>query len=172
MGTSINEKSTRLVSAFYPTEQAARYALSRLEEEGLGGEQMYLVGNPAPSLKGIPAASATDVSAVDDILTVVRDDLLQAGAGAEPGLADAAGVSALNVRVFVATPVLQTLLALGHEPTIGPAEESPKIVDVSEDQFSELVRDAVENEHWAVVLRPEHNRISQKALDLLSMLFD
>lgn len=172
MGDPNGEIPIHLVGALYPTEQTAQYALSRLEQAGFARERIYLVGNPAPSLQGVPAPSTTDVANLEEFLGMVRADLLQAGAGAEAGLADAASVSAKKVRVYAAKPVLQTLLALGHNTLFGLAEDSRKIVEVTEDEFSQLVRDTVNSEHWAVVVRPEDDQKAQQALELLGMVYD
>lgn len=171
MEAPIDETPIHFVGAFYPTEQTAQYALARLEQTGFAREQITLVGNPAPKLPGIPSPSAMEISSVDDFLAMMRSNLLQAGAGAEPGLADAASLAAKNVRVYAATPVVQTLLALGHDALIGLAEEHQKVVDVTEDEFSQLVRDIVKSNQWALILQPENDRRAQQAIELLSMVY-
>lgn len=169
---STDETPIFLVGAFYPTEQAARYARSRLEQTGVPAERIFLVGNPSPKLQGIKPISVPGASSVDDFLASVRTDLLAAGVGAEPGLTNAASVASRSVRVFLATPVLQTLFALRPDFALGLDEESPKVIDVTPDEFSQLVKDTVESDYWAVVLRPENERGAQKAIELLRIVFD
>jgi hypothetical protein len=173
MESPIDKMPIHSVGAFYPTEQAARYALARLEQAGFSRKQIYLLGNPAPKVQGIPSPTLTEVSSMDDFLAARRANLLQAGAGAEAGLANAASVVSKNVRVYAAKPVRQILLALGYDSNLlGLAEESRKTVEVTEDEFSQLVRDILKTDHWAVVVQPEGARKAQQALDLLSMVHD
>jgi hypothetical protein len=99
---------------------------------------------------------------------VVAEDLaVGAGMGAGAGTAAAGIMAAAKASLFMAEPVLATLLAAGYGAHLGALAGGVKALEVQEPRFAAAVRDALGQGYWAVVVLAEDEAGRRKAEQVL-----
>ena len=121
------------VSAFFARHEEADAALRRLVSRGLPRERLHIFAPRRGSSAVTTSSSETDES------LMVSGGAIRIGMGA---LAEV-GLVMANVSLFIATPVVAALTALGWGATLaGLSEGTPQSIN-RESWFSELIRDTI-----------------------------
>ncbi len=156
------EKYQHKISGLFGDEASATQARDRLQAAALNEFKVFVVGPDEPTLdrKIEPESSATRDA-------VIKDTLVGAGIGSATGLAGTAALAAASVGLVLASPVAATLLAAGYGATIGSLAGAVKGFRISENDFAAIVQDALNSNHWAVIVHTQEEEDARRAEEIL-----
>lgn len=140
------EQYSHKVAAIYPDQSAAQAALEQLEAAGFSTSQVRLIGphDPATDKKLEPEG--------DEIpKEFIKDTAIGTGLGGAVGAAGATAMAVTGVALYVAQPLLATLMTVATGAGIGTLAGALKGLRIKEDAYVAMVQDALRRGHWAVV---------------------
>ena len=137
------------VSGIYATRREAEVVYDRLLRDGFQAGQMELIDQPG-------ADAETDPDSDE-----VRNEMLVGGAigtaaGAGAGALGSAAIAAANVSLFIASPLLGTLMMVGWGASVGGiVGASVGLGTVDTKRFDDLVKQAISQGHAVLIVHAE-----------------
>lgn len=145
-----------LIAGIYPTPDAAKAGLRRLEDAGFRPEHLMLETGRAHPVED----DLLDDSTVRDI---THDAVVGGVIGGALGAGTIGAVAALAPMVFAATPLLGPLMALGYGAAIGSTAGAVSALRLEPSEFSQLLEDAQRHGYSAVLVRIKHRKEQEVA---------
>jgi len=134
------------VVGLYPTGTQADSAVAKLLQGGLAIENLTVL---EPRRDGTQPQIAADD---EDILKeVLREGAIGTAIGTFAGAAGSVALAAVNISLFIASPVLAPLVMLGWGASLGGLVGAVAGAQSSKGGVSDLIRDALASGHFALV---------------------
>lgn len=135
------------IYGIYSTELEAKLVLERLLSNGFEREQLELIN--ATTLSGNDAPDSDELR--NEMLI---DGGIGAAIGAGVGVLGEVAIAAVNVSLFIASPVLAGLIMIGWGASIGGVIGAAVGAGTKDTHnFADLVRDAVEQGNTVLIAR-------------------
>jgi hypothetical protein len=133
------------VFGIYASRHEAEQVFERLLQDGFKREQLELIDEP-----GSNAETAPDSDEVRN--EVLVDGAIGTAAGAGIGALGEVAIAAANVSLFIASPVLGTLMLMGWGAVVGGMIGAAVGAGTEDTRhFSDLVRDAIKHGHAVLI---------------------
>jgi len=141
------------VVGLYPTGAQADSAVAKLLQGGLAIENLTVL---EPRRDGTQPQIAADD---EDILKeVLREGAIGTAIGTFAGAAGSVALAAVNISLFIASPVLAPLVMLGWGASLGGLVGAVAGAQSSKGGVSDLIRDALASGHFARWSNPARRR--------------
>jgi hypothetical protein len=136
------------VLGFYAGRTAADAVFSQLVRRGIPAEKVKIL------VPGEGGGSAESTADSDDVLKeLLRDGAIGAAVGAMAGATGSIALAAVNISLFVASPVLGALYLLGWGASLGGFVGAVAGSQNRKGDVSGLVKDALSSGHVVLVAR-------------------
>jgi hypothetical protein len=150
------------VSGFFVEREKAEMTVSRLVDRGFPRERLHVFDAEAP-----PQTRAPESDTRETLKDVVSDGAVGAAVGTGLGALGQLALTAANVSLFVASPLIGPLAMLGWGASLGAlvgAAAGAEKLDVS---FSALIRDAVSSGQVVLVADTRSEQESATASEVI-----
>jgi hypothetical protein len=154
------------VGGVYADKLSAENSYLRLREAGFNTDQVYLLA-PDDAL----TSAKLEPEGNEIPKEVVKDTLIGAGAGGVAGAVGSAALGVAGATLFVANPVIATLMITGYAATIGGIVGAAKALNVEKSAFDSAMQDILREKHWAVVVHCYDNDEEDRARQVLRKTF-
>jgi len=149
------DKYLHRVLGVYATRAGAESVFTRLIQVGVPAEKVRILE---------PGGGGADQEAdSDDVLKeMLREGAIGTGVGTLAGAAGSIALAAANISLFIASPVLGTLVMLGWGASLGGIVGAAAGAQSNKGTVSDLIKDALANGHVVLVA---HTATEQQTTD-------
>jgi hypothetical protein len=133
------------VYGIYSNRHEAEQVLEHLLQDGFNREQLELIDKPGPTDETTPDS--------DEVRNeIVIDGAIGTAVGAGIGALGEVAIAAANISLFIASPVVATLVMMGWGASIGGLIGAAAGAGTKNTQhFADLVRDAIKQGHTVLI---------------------
>ena len=156
-------KRLHKVSGIYASREEAEATLNQLLEHDLQRERLEII-EPHDPAADVETTAGSDSVLKDVLVNTAIGTVIGAGAGAL-GMAI---ITAANVSLFVASPLLGTLTMMGWGAGVGGMAGAAVGAGNKERKFSALVKDATRNGSFVLVAHTASTEETTVAEDIIS----
>lgn len=155
-------KSMHRVVGVYDTCADAESAHAQLLAHGLLADQLKTL---RPGLAGAGSEGKADS---DDVLKeLARDGAIGTAVGTLAGAAGTVAIAAANLSLFIASPVLATLVMLGWGASLGGLVGAVVGAQTRTGDVSDLVKDALASGHVVLVAHTQSEAQTARAREII-----
>jgi hypothetical protein len=162
-----SENYPHTVTAIYQDAEKAEAAVAVLELNGLHDTDHIKVARLTPDAGDdeINCAIEPEVKATRD--TVIKDTVAGAATGTAAGAVTAAAAAALSPTLFVSTPLMGPLLALGYGAMIGGTVGGLRGMKLRKDSLLGLTKDSLTAGYHVVIVHTDSEEAQQRVEKLI-----
>ena len=151
------------IVGFYDTLAQAEATRERLLGHGLPAERLKILR------PGQGAAGPDGVADSDDVLKeLVRDGAIGTAAGTVAGAAGSLALAAANISLFLASPVLGTLVMLGWGASLGGLVGAAVGAQTRTGDTADLVKDSLASGHVVLVVHTDSEAQTVRARQVVA----
>lgn len=157
-------KSMHRVVGVYDTYAEAQSAHAQLLAHGLSADQLKTL---RPGLAGAGAGAEGQADSDDVLKELARDGAIGTAVGTLAGAAGTVAIAAANLSLFVASPVLATLVMLGWGASLGGVVGAVVGAQTRTGDVSDLVKDALARGHVVLVAHTKSEAQTARAREII-----
>lgn len=153
-------KSMHRVVGVYDTYAEAQSAHAQLLAHGLSADQLKTL---RPGLAGAEGQADSD----DVLKELARDGAIGTAVGTLAGAAGTVAIAAANLSLFIASPVLATLVMLGWGASLGGVVGAVVGAQTRTGDVSDLVKDALASGHVVLVAHAQSEAQTARTREII-----